>query len=206
MPHIYGTSHVSEESLKLIDRAIEEHDPDIVAIELDPLRLNSLVTGEEYGGGPVFLKIVKKFQDYIGSKTGVMPGEEMLYAYEKSMQEDREVALIDQDIRITIERVKQVSRKEKVKAFAETVVGLLIPGAAKFDVSRIPDEEMIQELLQEVRERYPELYQVLVEERDRVMADYLQQLQEDEPDAEIVAFVGAAHKKSVEELLETEET
>jgi len=197
--HAYGTSHVSEESLDLIDEKLEAHDPDIVALELDLVRLEALTGNEARKGGPVFLRLVKKFQDYIGSKTGVMPGEEMLYAYQKSIQEGREVALIDQDIRITIDRIKQVSRKEKVMAVVETAFGFLLPG--KLDVSMIPDEELIKELLEELEKRYPGLYRVLVEERNHVMADHLRKLQEDEPEAEIVAFVGAAHKESIEELL-----
>lgn len=200
MIHVYGTSHVSEESLDLIDEKLEEHNPDIVALELDLVRLNALLGDETRNGGPVFLRLVKKFQDYIGSKTGVMPGEEMLYAYEKSMQEGREVALIDQDIRITIDRLKQAPRKEKVMAVLETLAGFLMPG--KFDIHSIPEEELIKQLLGELQKRFPCLYQVLVTERNHVMAEHLESLQEDDPEAEIVAFVGAAHRNSIRELLE----
>lgn len=187
--------------MELINEKLEEHDPDIVALELDLTRLNALLNGEtSTKGGPMFLKLVKKFQDFIGSKTGVMPGEEMLYAYRKAIAENREVALIDRDIQATVQRLEQVSRKEKFQAVAEAGVGFLLPG--RFDVSEIPGDEKIDQLLQELEHRYPGLYQVLVEERNQVMADYLQNLQEEEPDAEIVAFVGAAHRKALEERLE----
>lgn len=202
MVHIYGTSHVSEESIELIDRALEEHDPDIVALELDLTRLEALVNGGERGGAPVFIRLVKKFQDYIGSKTGVMPGDEMLYAYRKSIAEGREVALIDQDIRQTIDRLETVSRKEKVRAVLEAVAGLFV--SDPFDVGKIPEEQLVDELLGEMEQRYPGLYRVLVEERNQLMARYLENLREEEPGAEIVAFVGAAHKKALEEALGTE--
>ncbi|MFB6147252.1 MAG: TraB/GumN family protein, partial [Candidatus Nanohaloarchaea archaeon] len=140
------------------------------------------------------------FQDFIGSKTGVMPGEEMLYAYRKSVAENREVALIDRDIRATVDRLGDVSRKEKFRALLEAGIGLL--KGDEFEVSEIPEEELVDEILYELEQKFPGLHQVLVEERNQVMAGFLENLQEGEPDAEIVAFVGAAHRKEVQEMVE----
>ncbi len=201
MIHIYGTSHVSEDSLKVIDEKIDEHDPDIVALELDLLRLEALLTGDRPSSGPVFLWIMKKFQNFVGSRTGVMPGEEMLHAFKKAIDEDREVALIDQDIRITVNRLGEVRRKEKVKAAFSLLGGLFIGGG--FDLSSIPQDEQIERLLEEFKDRYPELYNVLVRERDQVMSDALRQLQTENPDAEIVAFVGAGHEQELRERLQS---
>lgn len=203
MIHVYGTSHVSGDSMEVINEKLEEHDPDIVALELDLGRLNALLNGQKSAqGGPMFLKLVKKFQDFIGSKTGVMPGEEMLYAYHKAIAENREVALIDQDIRATINRLETVSKKEKFKAMTEAGAAFVLPG--KFDVSEIPGEDMVQRLLEVMEDRYPGLYRVLLAERNQVMADYLRNLQEEEPEAEIVVFVGAAHRKDLEDRLKVE--
>lgn len=201
--HIYGTSHVSKESLELIEEKLEAHDPDIVALELDPIRLNALLTGDDTNDGPLFLKLVKKFQESVGSKTGVMPGDEMLYAYRKSVEDGREVALIDQDIRITVDRLKHVSRKEKARAVIEAVGGLLMPG--RFDIHSIPEDQLINQLLEELEDRFPQLHRVLVEERNRVMADYLKSLKANNPDSEIVAFVGAGHRQKLEEMLEPQQ-
>lgn len=199
--HVYGTSHVSEDSIELINEKLEQHDPDIVALELDMVRLNSLLNGNDRSGGPIFLRLVKKFQEYIGTKTGVMPGEEMLYAYRKAVAEGQDVALIDQNIRTTIDRLDTVSRKEKVRALLEAGLGFF--SEQRFDVSKIPEEEIIDQLLKELEHKFPGLYRVFVEERNRVMAEYLKNLQREEPEAEIVAFVGAAHRKELEEILDT---
>lgn len=199
MINIYGTSHVSHESIKRIDQALEEHDPDIIALELDPIRLEALRTGERSEGGPIFLRLLRKFQEKIGSKTGLMPGQEMLYAYRKAIENDIDVVLIDQDIRITVEKLKGLRRKEKVKAFFALLFGLFWPG--DFDVSEIPDEEVIEEISNEMKESFPGLYRILMEERNLVMADALREVQQDNPDSNIVAFVGAAHKRYIEEEL-----
>jgi len=200
MIHVYGTSHVSHESLDLIKEKIEEHDPDTVALELDFMRLNALLNDNTQRGGPIFIRIIKKFQDMIGSKTGVMPGEEMLYAYQTAVDEGRDVALIDQEITDTIHKIKQVRRVEKARAVTQLVVGALIPGS--FDVSEIPEEEFIDELLEEFKFKFPELYYVLVEERNQYMIEALKQLQKEDPNQDIVVFVGAAHQKEIQEELD----
>lgn len=203
MIYIFGTSHVSQESLELVEEKIEEIDPEMIALELDMMRLNALLNDKQRkSGGPLFLRILQHFQQSIGKKTGVMPGEEMLYAYNIADRKGKEVALIDQDIRITIDKLKDVSFWEKLKALAQLVVGMMFPGS--FDmVNEIPEEELIDELLFEMEFKFPEMYKVLVEDRNRHMAESLKMMADD-VDGDIVAFVGAAHKKAIERELAEE--
>lgn len=200
MIHLYGTSHVSGESFQVIDEALEEHDPEVVALELDYPRLNSLLNDDHQRGGSILIKLIRYFQNSIGSKTGVMPGEEMEYAFQRAMDEDREVALVDQDIRITMQRLKEVRRKEKVKAVFSIVLGFLGAGA-KFDISEIPEDEMIEELVEEMKGEFPGLYRVLMEERNRYIVEALRKVDE-KNEGDLVAFLGAAHLKSVREMLD----
>ena len=200
MIHLYGTSHVSGESFQVIDEALEEHDPEVVALELDYPRLNALLNDQQQKGGSILIKLIRYFQNSIGSKTGVMPGEEMEYAFQRAMDEDREVALVDQDIRITIQRLREVRRKEKVKAVFSIVLGFLGAGA-KFDISEIPEDEMIEELVEEMKGEFPGLYRVLMEERNRYIVEALRKVDE-ENEGDLVAFLGAAHLKSVREMLD----
>lgn len=198
--HVYGTSHVSNESIELIDEKLEEDQPDIIALELDPRRLQALLSDEDHSSGSIFLDLLKYFQNYIGRKTGVMPGEEMKHAYRKAGEIDADVALIDQDIRVTFQRLKGVSRKEKVKAGFSLLFGSL--KSSKFDFSEIPENKQIESILEETREEFPEIYNTLVAERDSYMAASLQQLQIDNPESDIVAFVGAGHRERIRELLD----
>ncbi len=197
--HIYGTSHVSEESLKLVEEKINQHDPDIVALELDYLRLKALIEGERTSTGPLFVRIIQKFQESIGGKTGVMPGEEMLHAHQKAVKEERNVALIDRDIRETIKDLKKVKTREKIKILGHTLLEL--PFKHRFDYSKIPDEEMIQKLLEELEFKFPGLYNVLVKQRNQHMTQSLKRLQEENPEKDIVVFVGAAHRKDIQNAL-----
>ncbi len=201
---LYGTSHVSHESLDVIDEAFLE-EPDLVALELDPPRLEALMfDGQGRKDGSIFIRLLEKFQNYVGSKTGLMPGEEMLYAYNRAIQENLDIALIDQDIRITVERLKQVRRKEKVKAVFSVGLGLLLPFGDKLNIEEIPEEEKIRELVSELEDSFPGIYMVLMEERNNHMFESLVRLQEENPDSDIAVFMGAAHRKPVAELLRGE--
>ncbi|PSH02517.1 MAG: hypothetical protein BRC26_00165 [Nanohaloarchaea archaeon QH_8_44_6] len=129
-----------------------------------------------------------------------MPGEEMEYAYHKAVSEDRQIALVDQDVRVTIQRLKDVRRKEKVKAGISILVGFLGFGE-KFDVSTIPDDDMISELVEEMREQFPGLYRVLMVERNEFIVKALQRVDE-QHEGDVVAFLGAAHVQKVKEMLD----
>ena len=199
---IYGTSHISQESIDLIERAIEEDQPDLVAIELDQLRLNGLMSNKPAQTGNIFIKLIQVFQRHLGKKTGVMPGDEMLKAYNKSLENGIDVALIDRDIRITIAKLKQVSRKEKVKAFASLILSPII--SQKIEITRIPDDQLINQMTEQVKQRYPQIYNALIDERDQYMAERLKILSEERTSSKITVFVGAGHKKGIQKYLQTQ--
>lgn len=194
---ILGTSHVSRDSVEEIERAIREEEPEVVALELDPVRLNALLGDSEPAGGELFPRILKRFQEYIGSRTGVMPGSEMLKAYETAGELDAEVYLIDQDIRVTFERLKGVSRKEKVRAVMQLVLATL--GAGKLDLESVPEDRELENMLNTFAEKFPELFEVLVEERNTYMLEALKGLQSENDT--IIAVVGAGHRGFLEENL-----
>ncbi|MFB6175307.1 MAG: TraB domain-containing protein [Candidatus Nanohalobium sp.] len=194
MIKVYGTSHVSEESFDVIDEAFKEVDPDVVALELCPVRLEAMLReGETDSQGPMFMKILQKFQAYIGKKTGVMPGMEMLYAYEKAVDEEKDVILVDQDIRITVQNLMGTRRKERVKAVLALAAAFVLPGDS-FDIAKIPEDRQITFMLQRFRERFPGIFDAIVEDRNRYMVEALTNYREEHPDQDIAVFVGAAHK------------
>jgi len=200
MINIVGTSHVSKDSIKKIDEAFEQHQPEVVCLELDMGRLNSLLSGDKsLEAQSLTHSLLARFQRYIGEKTGMMPGEEMLYAYERAKQEDLEIYLIDRDIKITLNRIKSVNRKEKAKALALMPLSFL--GGGKFDYKSIPSQEDLDELTDMFEEEFPELYQALLEERDIYMSDALKSVKARHEDENIIAVVGAAHQKGLQEKL-----
>ncbi len=193
---IVGTSHVSQKSIERIDEAYDSFDPDIVCLELDMGRLNALITGEREDPENIVYSFLAKFQKYIGSKTGVMPGEEMLHAYNRASETGKEIYLIDRDIRETMQRLKAVRRKEKVKALMMLPLSIF---GTKFDYTQIPEGEMLEDMKEKFAESFPEIYQAVLEERDIYMFKALEKVAEENPGKDILVVVGAAHQKGLEE-------
>ena len=196
---IVGTSHISQESIERINEAYDSFEPDIVCLELDMGRLNALLTDSQAQPENIVHMFLGKFQRYLGGKTGVMPGEEMLHAYREAQGRGLEVFLVDRDIRETLGRLKYVRRKEKVKALAMVPFSLF---SSKVNIAEIPDEKMIEEVKGRFSESFPELYRVLLEERDFYMSEAVRKVRMENPGKDILVVVGAAHKEGLEERID----
>ncbi len=199
---IIGTSHISPESIRQIERTIRNETPDCVAVELDPGRLEGLLRKETVGFKSIsqigirnFLvaKIFSSVQRYLGRKTGVMPGEEMLTAVNIAREVKADLALIDQNMLTTLERMRSIPFTEKVKLFFSFFKKSEIE--EKIDLRKVPLEQVVEKVLLELKEISPNLYKVLVEERDIYMAKHLTNLSKKYK--KIVAVVGVGHKKGI---------
>ena len=122
---ILGTSHIAKQSLDEVKKYIEEEKPDVIAIELDSKRLPALMSKaprkiqlraiRQIGlKGFVFSLIGAWAEKKLGEYVGVTPGSEMKQAVRLAKKNNMKVALIDQDIEITLRRLsKSLTWKEK---------------------------------------------------------------------------------------------
>lgn len=212
--YIIGTSHIAPQSLNEVRNFIETNKPEIVALELDKSRLHAIVSGKKgdkmsiskYGlKGYLFAKIGHYAEHKLGGQTGVKPGDEMKLAYELAQKHHLKIALIDQDIQITLKKLK-ISWREKwnflvdiVKGFYNYLMGK--PPEISFDLRNVPSEELIVKMISQVKDRYPNLYNVLIEERNEYMAKKLFALMKMYPEAKILAVVGAGHANDIIEIV-----
>ena len=74
-------------------------------------------------------------------------------------------------------------------------------GLASFDLSKVPPETLIKKLLLGVEQRYPNIYRVLISERNVFMARKIRQFQEKYPDRVLIVVIGAGHEDGIKELL-----
>ena len=113
------------------------------------------------------------------------------------------IVLIDQDIEITLRRFSQtLTWKEKWNFVVDVFNGLVLrKRVITFDLTKVPSQKVIRKLTKEVEKRYPNIYKVLVEERNEVMARRLAHLIHKEPEKIIVAIVGAGHEKEMIALI-----
>jgi pheromone shutdown-related protein TraB len=216
MLKIIGTSHIAKQSVENIKKEFKDFDPDIVAIELDRPRMISLLSGKKQRPrlrdafkigfkGYVFLLIGAWAEKRLGDAVGMKPGVDMLTAVKLAKKEKRRIALIDQDIQITLRKLsKGISWKEKwnfgVDLFKAVILG---KREVDFDLRTVPDDKLIGKMIDKVRDRYPNIYRVLVTERNEFMARKLKHLTRSYPDQKILAVVGAGHKEEMETLINT---
>ena len=90
----------------------------------------------------------------------------------------------------------------------DIIKGLLFPkkqlkelGLHSFDLRTVPEEKLIENMMAVLKKRYPSVYKVLVEDRNKYMVKQLVTLMREHPEKKILVVVGAGHKKGMEELL-----
>jgi pheromone shutdown-related protein TraB len=212
---IIGTAHISQESIEEVRDKILELKPDIVAVELCESRYRGLVEKKDI---PIFDLIKSKnstlllanillsfLQRRLGEEVGVKPGKEMLVALDTAKELGVESALIDRDIKITLSRtLGKMDFIEKIRVVKEM---LLTFGVSSEDIEReimeLKKEANISNVLENFRTISPNLYEVLVNERDAFMAYELLKLSQTYEN--IIAVMGAGHRKGVEYYLQNPE-
>lgn len=217
---IVGTSHIARQSIEEIQKAVEEYQPDIIAVELDVQRAASLLhqqkTKMSLGDiakigvkGYVFVKLGQYVQQKLGKMVGVSPGSEMKTALELARKKGIQIAFIDQPIQITLKNFsKELTWKEKGKFLLDIIFGLLFPkkqlkkyALEKFDLHRVPEQEVIAKIINQMKKQYPSVYKTLITDRNKYMVKQLVKLLRENPEKKILAVVGAGHKEGMEKLL-----
>jgi pheromone shutdown-related protein TraB len=214
---IIGTSHIAKESLEQVEKYIEKELPDIVALELDKKRLFALVSGQKRRirlrdirkmGIKVFLLnlIGAYVEEKLGKMVGVKPGSEMKLAYRLAQKHKLKIALIDQNIEVTLKRLsKAITWKEKFAFVIDLLKGLILRRPEiQIDLTKVPPEEVIKLMIEKVKSRYPNIYRVLIDERNIYMARHLAKILMKFPDKKIFAIVGAGHEKDLLVLIKKE--
>lgn len=213
---LIGTSHIAKDSVRKVRETILEEKPDVVAVELDYPRLQALLSKEKPKfslgmlrvmgiTGFIFFTIGGFLQRKLGKMVGAVPGEEMKAAIETARENNSRIALIDQPLNITMNRISRISLKERLRLASDIFLGFFGIGGDKgmknIDLSKIPDSDFIAVAMKKIRKRYPGLYKALVTDRNEYMAKALARITESEPSTKIVAVVGAGHEKDIIKLL-----
>ena len=217
---IIGTSHIAKQSLEEVEKFIENKTPDLLALELDKKRFYALINDvkrktrlsdiKKIGiKGYIFNIVGAWIEQKLGKYVGVEPGSEMITAIKLAKKHSLKLALIDQDIEITLSRIsKTFSWKEKFNLIVDIIKGILFRktelkklGIKKIDLTKVPSKILIKKLIKNVKIRYPNFYRVLIEERNYIMARNLVYLMKKYPKKRILAVVGAGHEEELLDLI-----
>jgi pheromone shutdown protein TraB len=72
-------------------------------------------------------------------------------------------------------------------------------------LNKIPKEELINELMGDIKIRYPSIYAVLIDERNHVMAKNIYRIMSKNEDKKILVIIGAGHEKELLHLIKAED-
>jgi len=168
---------------------------DIVAIELDAGRMQGLLHRKQASfkelrqalglKAAVMATLMRSLQQKLAKDVDVLPGVEMRAALNAAMEQRKQVVLIDRDIGVTLKRLS--------KAFGLAEAWQLIKDMKPRKIPVHPDDDMVVQLLGELKKSYPRIYKVMVSERDKHMAQALVYVQQENPEKSILAVVGKGH-------------
>lgn len=206
---LLGTSHISPQSASRVRKEILSGKYDVIAIELDRPRLEQLFSQHKRASlidlirvvgvsGAVFAKLGHWVQHKLGGRIGMEPGEEMRQAVRATAEKQLKLALIDQPIYITLRKFSRAfTFREKLRVLASVFRFKKLT----LDLRAEPDEAFVTQAIQELENVSPALARVLVHDRNTYMCRQLKQLQAKNPEARILAVVGAGHVPGMTECL-----
>jgi pheromone shutdown-related protein TraB len=211
---LIGTAHVSRESADLVSHVIEQEKPDTVCIELCESRYQSITQKKKWQETELIKVIREKkafvllsnlmlayFQKRIGQKLGIKPGEEIIRAIKSAEEVGAHVHLADRDIRTTLSRTwRLMGFWTKIKLLTQLITSVGdIDSVSEEDIEKMKTEDVLEMLLSEIGESFPEIRRILIDERDQYLAYKIRTA----PGPKIVAVVGAGHVPGIQRYWRT---
>lgn len=209
---LVGTAHVSRDSVDEVREAIEEYQPDVVAVELCPGRYEVLKNPKNWQEMDI-VKVIKEkkaaflfanlllasFQRRIGEKLGVRPGQEMAEAVKVAEEHGLEVALVDRPIQPTLQRAwRFMGFWQKLKLVWQGLLSIFSEEEIdETEVENLKETDMLTAAVDEFGREAPVIKEVLIDERDAYMAAKLAAIES----PRVLAVVGAGHMAGIERRL-----
>lgn len=212
--HLIGTAHVSRASAELAENMIEEIRPDTVCVELCEPRFEAIRKPDRWMETDIVKVIREKkaflllsnlllaaFQKRIADKMEIRPGEEMVRAIRAAETTGATIHLADREIRLTLSRIwRSMGFFAKIKLMFQLMVATVeADEIEEEEIERLKNEDVLASLLEELGGAHPVLRKVLIDERDRYLAEKIRTA----PGETIVAVVGAGHVPGIRTYWET---
>jgi pheromone shutdown-related protein TraB len=146
--------------------------------------------------------LLTNFQRRVGDELGVKPGSEMVKALELAKEKNIKVALVDRDIGVTLKRaMHRMGWIEKAKILLSLIEGIFGGEEEKITeemIDKLKEMDVLTEMLEELGREVPSIKEVLLDERNRYIADKILGLE----GKKIVVVVGAGHVEGIKNLIE----
>ena len=210
---LIGTAHISQVSKDLVRATIEAEAPDTVCVELDEGRLKSIkepdlwkktdlkqVIKNKQLGTLIANLVLGSYQKRMGAQTGVKPGSELKEAVDCAEGRGTELVLADRDIKITLRRTWACTPWYRKLSLLGGLFASIFDKTevSEEDLAKIKEQDALSAMMQDFGKSFPEVKQVLIDERDQFLASKITNA----PGKKIVAVVGAGHMNGIAKIIE----
>lgn len=219
---LLGTAHVSRASAEEAAALAAEEHFDAVAIELCPTRHRAMrepealaemnlfrVLREGKAGMVAANLFLGAYQRRLAEQLGTEPGAEMRAAEDAAEARNKPVWLVDREVSITLKRVyRSLPWWQRLPLLSGLFASLFSrETVSEAEVEKLKEGDILESSFSELAERSAGLYEKLVAERDRYMAQRLLEetaAAKDSP-REVLVVVGAGHLRGLAEALKEQD-
>jgi len=213
---LLGTAHVSRQSAEKVKELLTEEKFDAVAVELCPSRYQALIDPDAMSRMDL-LQVLREgkaamvtaslamgaYQQRLADQFGIRPGEEQRIAIDIARETHLPVLLIDRDIGITLKRTaRNLAWWKRWTLLSGLMMSLVSREEVdEEEIERLKEGDILETTFAEFAHDRQDLFEPLIDERDRYMAARLLAEQQTAEHGEILAVVGAGHLKGITEQL-----
>jgi pheromone shutdown-related protein TraB len=213
---ILGTAHVSRASADMVKQLLETGDYDAVAVELCPSRYSAIVDPDALARMDLFQVFregkatmvvaslaLGAYQQRLAEQFGIKPGEEMRVAIQFARQAGLPVLLIDREVGVTLKRVyRNVPWWRRLTLISGLLMSVISREKVSEDeIERLKEGDILETTFAQFAERAHDLFQPLIDERDRYMAARILEEIGRAQYSHILAVVGAGHLQGIQNYL-----
>lgn len=211
---LIGTAHISKESIVEVSREIETRKPDMVCVELDSARYNSMMGNDAWqkldiiktireGKGFLLIAnlVLSSFQRRMGNTIGVKPGDEMKSAVKTADALGIPYTFCDREVQITLRRAwAQCGLWSRCKLLSVLLSSVLTnEKLSEEEVEKLKKSSELDSMMNELAAFLPPVKKTLIDERDYYLAAKIWEASENKTST--AAIVGAGHVRGIEKYI-----
>ncbi len=209
---LIGTAHVSHKSVDEVKEIIEAEKPDTVCVELCQSRYQSITDTDKWKNTDI-VKVIKEgkaflllanlllssYQKKLANKFGIKPGQEMIQGITSAGEIGATLCLADRDIQTTMLRLwRSIGLWGKLKLFFQLMLSMVLDEEiSEEELEKLKTQDMLSTVLDDLSRSFPLLKSILIDERDK----YLAQKIKTAPGDKLVAVLGAGHIPGIKKEL-----
>jgi pheromone shutdown-related protein TraB len=146
--------------------------------------------------------ILSSFQKRLAQQLGINPGQEMIQAISSAKEMNAHLVLADRDIQVTFSRIwKKLSLWGKLHIFFMLIFSMFSKEKiSEEEIERLKSEDILTAALSELARSFPQLKNILIDERDQYLAEKIKMA----PGNKVVAIVGAGHIPGIKKEIDKE--